>query len=1093
MMDLATSYCHGYIAAPIVEACRQGGLFSLLEVREFRERAWLIDELMANEGYFAIALEVWETLGWLETNINGAYRPTGKADGYPELGLTPLHAVEPERLTAKGPHARLLREKIKRVFFRSEAEDSTSPDPARGAIIVPLVVSLQRLDTNKFCEELKRLGSPLSQTVIELFARRQWLTDDKAQLTASGKALLQHRVFNVAASYRPALHVIGDLLFGDPGGVFNDLISAEAFITLAASVGLFNDDCVSNYPRTSDPGRIISHSFTKRDYVIRRATEADLERLCQLEKLCWRHTRTPKKQIRERLRKYPQGQFVLEKEGKTLGVIYSQRIASTDALMTCAAADVHKLHQESGPIIQLLAVNVDPQAQDLGYGDQLLEFMLQRCSLIPGVKQVVGVTLCKNYNAESSQSFEEYIRLQGGGQDPVLAFHQAHGAEIVKAIAGYRPRDRANQGNGVLVAYDILNRTPRLRRIEAANAATATNSRITAIDQQQISEFVRGETAQSLGVGKNECDIDRPLMEMGLDSADLLKLQQLCKDRFGLEFQAGFFFEHNTVRKVVEYLTTRLAAAPEANRAPSVNAAPRSRNVTPPAPGDAPDKERAATSDIAIVGMSCKLPGGIETPDQLWQALASNECVIGSFPRTRRSWPGGDDYPGIDQGGFVNDVDAFDAPFFRISAAEAQITDPQQRMLLELAWACLEDAGILPAALRGSNTGVFVGASNCDYSRLIQEAGSEIEAHHGVGSSLAILANRLSYFLDLSGPSLVVDTACSSSLVALHSAVQSLRSGECAAALVGGVNLICHPDLSIAYHKAGMLAPDGRCKVFDAKADGYVRSEGAVMLLLKPLSAAIAEGDQIHAVIRGSATNHGGLAGGLTVPNPQKQSELLIAAWRDAGIAAQDLTYIEAHGTGTSLGDPIEIQGIQAAYTQLASRDLAKPCGVGSVKSNLGHLESAAGVTGLLKTILSIQHRQIPASINRDRLNPKIQLKDTPFFIPDQLREWHAEAPRLAAVSSFGSGGANAHVVVQEYPRDARLPGQEPFQLFILSAASRERLRIYAMRVISWLEHESAGANFADAIYTWQVGRTAMKQRLAIRVKDHVELLSKLR
>src|SRR5262245_48189525 len=580
---------------------------------------------------------------------------------------------------------------------------------------------------------------------------------------------------------------------------------------------------------------------------------------------------------------------------------------------------------------------------------------------------------------------------------------------------------------------------------------------------------------------------------MGLDSADLIKLQQRCEDRFGLEFQAGFFFEHNTVRKVVEYLTARLAAFPEANRAPGVNAAPRPRNVTPPATSHAPDKERAATSDIAIIGMSCKLPGGIETPDQLWQALASNECVIGSFPRTRRSWPGADDYPGIDQGGFVNDVDAFDAPFFRISAAEAQVTDPQQRMLLELAWACLEDAGILPTALKGSNTGVFVGASNCDYSRLIQEAGLEIEAHHGVGSSLAILANRLSYFLDLSGPSLVVDTACSSSLVALHSAVQSLRSGECAAALVGGVNLICHPDLSIAYHKAGMLAPDGRCKVFDAKADGYVRSEGAVILLLKPLSAAVAEGDLIHAVIRGGAINHGGLAGGLTVPNPQKQSELLIAAWQDAGIAAQDLTYIEAHGTGTSLGDPIEIQGIQAAYTQLASREPAVACAIGSVKSNLGHLESAAGITGLLKVILSIRHQQLPASINFAQLNPKIRLEDTPFYIQNQLREWDADGPRLAGVSSFGSGGTNAHVVVQEYRRDARPRSREHDHLFVLSAASHDRLRVYAQKVIRRLEQESIGAEFSDAIYTWQVGRTAMKQRLAIRVKDHLELLDKLK
>jgi acyl transferase domain-containing protein/enoyl-CoA hydratase/carnithine racemase/acyl carrier protein/SAM-dependent methyltransferase/ribosomal protein S18 acetylase RimI-like enzyme len=1097
MLDLSTYYFRGYVAAPIVEACQQRKLFKLLDNHEFRERAWLINELKANEGYFAIALEALESLGWLEKKVD-AYRLTAEANPYPELGLTPLYAVEPERLIAQDSHARMLREKIERVFFRSEVGDPASLDPARGAIIVPLVVSLQGLDANKFCEELERLSPPLSQTVIELFARRQWLTGDRRRLTASGKGLLRRGVFNVAASYRPALHRIGDLLFGDPALVFDDLINAEAFMTLAASLGLFNDDCVNRYPQTPDPGRIIPHSLTKRDYVIRGATEADLERLCQLEKLCWRHTQTPKKQILARMQKYPQGQFVLEKEGKTLGVIYSQRIASMDALMTRTADDVHELHQEPGPIIQLLAVNVDPQAQDLGYGDQLLEFMLQRCSLIPGVKQVVGVTLCKNYNAEGAQSFEEYIRRQGGGQDPVLTFHQAHGAEIVKAIPGYRPQDHINLGNGVLVAYDILNRMPRRQRIEAAaNTATDTDSRITTVDQQQISEFIQGEVAESLGIGKSECDIDRPLMEMGLDSADLLKLQQRCEDRFGLEFQAGFFFEHSAIRKVIEYLTTRLAAAPEANRAPVVNTAQRSRTVTPPARGDAPDKERAGATDIAIVGMSCRLPGGIETPDQLWQALASNECVIGSFPRTRRGWPSKDDYPGIDQGGFVIDIDAFDAAFFRISAAEAQITDPQQRMLLELAWACLEDAGILPAALSGSNTGVFVGASNCDYSRLIQEAGLEIAAHHGIGSSLAILANRLSYFLDLSGPSLVVDTACSSSLVALHSAVQSLRSGECAAALVGGVNLICHPDLSIAYHKAGMLAPDGRCKVFDAKADGYVRSEGAVMLLLKPLSAAIAEGDQIHAVIRGSAVNHGGLAGGLTVPNPQKQSELLIAAWQDAGIAAQDLTYIEAHGTGTSLGDPLEIQGIQTAYRRQASREPAKPCAIGSVKSNLGHLESAAGITGLLKVILSIQHQQLPASINFTQLNPKIRLKDTPFCIQEQLHEWDAEGARVAAVSSFGSGGTNAHVVVQEYCRDIRLRSQGHERLFVLSAASEDRLRIYVQKVIGHLEQkleqESIGAEFGDAIYTWQVGRTAMKQRLAIRVKGHVELLDKLK
>ncbi|MBZ5509455.1 MAG: SDR family NAD(P)-dependent oxidoreductase, partial [Acidobacteriia bacterium] len=839
------------------------------------------------------------------------------------------------------------------------------------------------------------------------------------------------------------------------------------------------------------------HSFIKRDYVIRHATEADLERLCQLERLCWQHTRTSKTQIRSRLQQYPQGQFVLEKEGKVLGVIYSQRIASTEALMTCNAAEVHKLHQPLGPIIQLLAVNIDPQAQNAGYGDQLLEFMLQRCSLMTGIERVVGVTLCKNYNAAAGPSFEQYIQQSGRSQDPVLAFHQAHGAEVVKAIPGYRPQDHANMSNGVLVAYDILNRTPRgWRSATTENITITAETGVAKADEQQISQFILGEAAQLLGVSSGELDIDRPVMEMGLDSADLLKLGQQVEDKFGLKLGVGFFFEHSNIRKVIDYLITMLVAAPEASRTNPVSQITVTQlpgETALPAHNTRSDNDRVAATDIAIIGMSCKLPGGIETPVQLWQALAAKKCVISSFPTTRRPWPAHGDKPGIDQGGFVKDADAFDAPFFRMSRTEAEITDPQQRILLELAWACLEDAGILPDALKGSNTGVFIGASNCDYSRLIQEAELEVEAHHGTGSSLAVLANRLSYFFDFSGPSLLIDTACSSSLVALHTAIQSLRSGECATALVGGVNFICHPDLSIAYHKAGMLAPDGRCKVFDAKADGYVRSEGAVMLLLKPLSVAVAERDQIHAVIKGSAINHGGLAAGLTVPNPQKQSDLLIAAWQDAGIAAHDLTYIEAHGTGTSLGDPIEIQGIQAAYMHLAEKQLAKPCAIGSVKSNLGHLEPAAGIAGLLKVVLSIQHRQLPASINCDRLNPKIQLKDTPFFIQDQLREWNTEKPRLAAVSSFGSGGANAHVVVQEHVRDTRPHSREHDYLFVLSAASHDRLRIHAMRVIGWLEHEPMAANFSDAIYTWQVGRTAMKQRLAIKVKDHVELSSKLR
>ncbi|MGD0098084.1 MAG: SDR family NAD(P)-dependent oxidoreductase [Terracidiphilus sp.] len=872
-------------------------------------------------------------------------------------------------------------------------------------------------------------------------------------------------------------------------------ITADAFLTLAAGQGLFNTDRVWSNPRTDVPYQAGLYNFTKRDYVVRNATDADLESLCRLEELCWRHTRSSREKIRNRILTHPAGQFVLEKDGVVLGVLYSQRIASADALMTRTAADVHELFHPSGPIVQLLAVNIDPEVQDVSYGDQLLEFMLQRCGLMAGVTQVVGVTLCKHYHTEHEMPFEEYIRLEGSGQDPVLTFHQSHGAGIVGAVPGYRPEDHANRGNGVLVAYDIANRIPsHMRAKEEDKTEGAATSAESVMNPQALRDLVCAEAAKLLGIDAGVCDLDRPLMEMGLDSADLLKFQRCLEEPLGLKLGAAFFFEHNSLRKVIGYLESKLHVdgSSEAIRNDAQNNAEYASEIHASAnlqAGSSPISDK----DVAIIGMSCKLPGGIETPAQLWQALATAKSVIECYPRSRGPWPAEGERPGLERGGFVHDADAFDASFFRISPAEAQRIDPQQRILLQLAWACLEDASILPAELKGTNAGVFIGASNCDYGRLIQDAGLKVEAHHGVGSSLAVLANRISYFYDFSGPSLVIDTACSSSLVALHSAVQSLRSGECAVALAGGINLICHQDLAIAYHEAGMLAPDGVCKAFDVAANGYVRAEGAVLLLLKPLTKAVADGDRIHAVIKGSAVNHGGLAGGLTVPNPNKQSELLAAAWKNAGITPSELSYIEAHGTGTPLGDPIEVQGILSAYDRLGSIEGAKPCAIGSVKTNLGHLESAAGVAGVLKVVVSMQRRMLPASINFQQLNPKIHLEDSPFHIQQTLTDWSVEGPRAAGVSSFGSGGANAHVVLREYGAASHSARHGDRYLFVLSAMDAERLRDYAAQVIDWLEAGSEDTIFGDAIYTWQTGRTPMRERLAIKVRDAEELREKLR
>ncbi len=875
-------------------------------------------------------------------------------------------------------------------------------------------------------------------------------------------------------------------------------IGAEDFICLAASVGLFNDKPVARHPRAAGVCRATLHALSRREYTIRHAGAGDLERLCELEKLCWQHTRTPKKLIRARLQKYPEGQFVLERDGAVLGVVYSQRIASVDGLDRCTAADVHTLHDPSGSTVQLLAVNVDPRVQNLNYGDQLLEFMLQRCALVDGVDRVVGVTLCKSYRAGGGQSFADYIRREGAERDPVLAFHDAHGADIVKPMPGYRPEDLPNQGNGVLVSYDILRRQPRRTAVAQRAAARV------AVDEDRIAAVLRAQIAELLGVDATTVDADRPVMEMGLDSADLLQLQQRLEATLGQPLESGFFFEHGTLRKVLAHCRERFGASRTVENAETAGVADSahveivvgsaSRIAESPLRYDAtPEVGAMRDRSVAIVGMACTLPGGIDHPERLWDALVAGESKIGAYPAARGPWADAEERPGIDRGGFVRDADAFDAAFFRMSPAEALVTDPQQRMLMELAWACAEDAGILPSTLQGTRTGVFVGASNADYSRLLQQAGLDVEAHHGVGSSLAILANRISYFFDLSGPSLLVDTACSSSLVALHMAVRSLRSGECPSAFVGGVNLICHPDLSVAYHKAGMLAPDGLCKVFDARANGYVRSEGAVMLLLKPLDAAIADGDRIHAVIRGTAMNHGGLASGLTVPNPQKQAELLYDAWRDAGIAAQDLGCLEAHGTGTALGDPIEVQGMRSAWARLAdgAPAIAGSCAIGSLKSNLGHLESAAGLAGLLKVVLSMQHRRLPATLHFERLNPKIALDGTPFRVQGALAEWPGDRPRIAGVSSFGSGGANAHAVLEEYPqppaRDDDAPG-----LFVLSAADPERLREAAMRALAWLSDPRSAGRLGDAIRTWQRGRTAMPQRLAIVLRGRAGLIHAL-
>jgi natural product biosynthesis luciferase-like monooxygenase protein len=458
-------------------------------------------------------------------------------------------------------------------------------------------------------------------------------------------------------------------------------------------------------------------------------------------------------------------------------------------------------------------------------------------------------------------------------------------------------------------------------------------------------------------------------------------------------------------------------------------------------------------------------------------------------------------------GGFLEQVDQFDPYFFGISPREAARMDPQQRLLLEVAWEALEDAGQAPERLDGTRTGVFIGISNYDYGQLQFIDPKLSDPYAGTGGALSIAANRLSYVFGFRGPSMAIDTACSSSLVAVHLACQSLYNGECELALAGGVNVILSPAVTVNFTKAGFMAPDGRCKAFDARANGYVRGEGAGVVVLKPLSQALADGDPIYAVIRGSAVNQDGRTNGLTAPSPQAQEEVLFEAYRRAEVSPGQVQYVEAHGTGTALGDPIEAKALGTVLA--VDRSPGNRCAVGSVKTNVGHLEAAAGIAGLIKVALSLKHRAIPASLHFQEPNPYIPFEKLPLRVPQTLERWpESPGPALAGVSSFGFGGTNAHVVLQgangkgqkneeqehEVQTTERVAADHlplaPCHLLPLSARSQEALKALARAYHEFLTSENSDTtrSLHDLCYTASVRRSHHDHRLALVGRSREEM-----
>uniref|UniRef100_UPI001177C858 type I polyketide synthase n=1 Tax=Amycolatopsis kentuckyensis TaxID=218823 RepID=UPI001177C858 len=478
-----------------------------------------------------------------------------------------------------------------------------------------------------------------------------------------------------------------------------------------------------------------------------------------------------------------------------------------------------------------------------------------------------------------------------------------------------------------------------------------------------------------------DVDVDRPLHETGLSSRDATSLAADLGEFVGRPLAPTLVWQYPTIAALAEHLST----------------------VDAPA---AYVPLREESEPIAVIGLGCRLPGGIESPEAFWRFLDAGGDGIGDVPEGRwETFAPAEDLVGVPaRGGFLDDVAGFDAEFFGITPREAAAMDPQQRILLEVAWAALEHAGIPPATLRGSRTGVFVGLSATEYGSLTMTDVAGVDVWSGTGAAASIAANRLSYLLDLRGPSLTLDTACSSSLVAVHQAVQSLRRGESEIALVAGVNVLLSPGITAGFHRAGVLAADGHCKPFDASADGIARGEGCGVVVLKPLRAA--RGDRVLAVIRGSAVNSDGRSNGLTAPNPEAQAALLRDAYATAGVDPSSVDYVEAHGTGTPLGDPLEAGALTAVLG--AGRSPDRPLLLGSVKSNLGHLEGAAGIAGLLKVVLSMTHRRVPASLHFRSPNPHIDF--TGLRVVSAGTDWpRYSGTARAGVSAFGFGGTNAH------------------------------------------------------------------------------------
>ncbi|MDT9694664.1 polyketide synthase [Streptomyces sp. P17] len=640
-------------------------------------------------------------------------------------------------------------------------------------------------------------------------------------------------------------------------------------------------------------------------------------------------------------------------------------------------------------------------------------------------------------------------------------------------------------------------------------------------DREYVASTVHAMLLKVLGHSpRKRLPRTRGFFELGIDSISVAEFARRVAEKLHVAVDGADALAHGTIEGFTDYIMTLVpepghaevsaetgggaGTAPSGPGAPRAGAADGYSSAPPggageqgvskepvPAPEPADAFDDGTVEPIAIVGIGCRLPGGVAGPEDFWRLLDQRVDASGEVPAERWDTVAFDGVP--TRGSFLGAVDGFDNSFFRISPREARTMDPQQRLFLEVAWEALEDAGVPADRIGGTRTGVFVGLNTTDYQQLVTRRESDVDLYYGTGNSFSATAGRISYFLGLRGPSIAVDTACSSSLTAVHLACQSLRAGESRLALAGGVNVMATPTVFLSMGAAGALAPDGRCKTFDDSADGYGRGEGAGVVILKKLSTALRDGDRVYAIIRGSAVNQDGASGGFTVPSGTAQEEVILTALDQAGIEPHEVSYVEAHGTGTRLGDAVELRALAGALG--TGRPADQPLVVGSVKTNVGHLEAAAGVTGLIKTVLALGRERIPAQLHLSEPTRQLDWAKLPLNVAADPVPWpRGEQPRIAGISAFGFTGTNAHVLVQEAPEQPRTPAApRPVRPCVLtvSAATPDALTA-AVALMRERVAAAADSELADLCWTSGARRAHLAHRITAVGRTRDELLAAL-